>query len=113
MPYKGSEVSMVLIAPRSADGLAGLEKQLTSANVRAWVGKLRQRAVHVFVPRFKLETKYALEKPLRAMGMVRARFAYVASVFRLAEICAPFECRPDALLGEAYTKVEPLCAHVQ
>jgi len=72
MPYKGGEVSMVLIVPRSADGLAGLEKKLTSANVRTWVGKLRQRAVHVFLPRFKLETKYALEKPLRAMGMARA-----------------------------------------
>jgi serpin B len=72
IPYKGGEVSMVLIAPRSADGLAGLEKKLTSANVRTWIGKLQQRAVHVFVPRFKLETKYALEKSLQAMGMVRA-----------------------------------------
>jgi serine protease inhibitor len=72
MPYKGGEVSMVLIVPRSADGLAGLEMRLTSANVRSWFGELRQRGVHVFVPKFKLETKYALEKSFRAMGMVRA-----------------------------------------
>jgi serine protease inhibitor len=72
LPYKGDEVSMVFLVPRSADGLAALEKNLTAANVQTWIGKLQQRAVHVHVPRFKLETKYALEKLLKAMGMVRA-----------------------------------------
>jgi len=72
LPYKGSEVSMVVIVPRSADGLPALEKNLTSASLQAWVGKLEQRPVHVFLPKFKLETTYALEKALQAMGMVRA-----------------------------------------
>lgn len=72
MPYKGGELSMVVIAPRSADGLAELERKLTGENLQAWVGKLRQRSVHVFVPRFKLETKYAMEQMLQAMGMKRA-----------------------------------------
>jgi serine protease inhibitor len=72
LPYKGSEVSMVVIVPRSADGLPALEKNVTSASLQAWVGKLEQRPVHVFLPKFKLETKYALENALQAMGMVRA-----------------------------------------
>jgi serine protease inhibitor len=72
LPYKGDELSMVLFVPRSADGLTALEKNLTSANVATWIGKLQQRAVHVFVPRFKLETKYAMEQTLSDMGMVRA-----------------------------------------
>jgi serpin B len=63
---------MVVIVPRSADGLPALEKNLTSASLQAWAGKLEQRLVHVFLPKFKLETKYALEKALQAMGMVRA-----------------------------------------
>src|SRR5262249_39655955 len=63
---------MVLFVPRSADGLASLEKKMTSTNVQTWIGKLQPRAVHVFVPRFKVETKYALEQTLKDMGMVRA-----------------------------------------
>ncbi len=72
MPYKGGELSMVVIAPRSADGLAELEKKLTGDSLQAWVGKLRQRSVHVFMPKFRLETNYAMEAMLQAMGMKRA-----------------------------------------
>jgi serine protease inhibitor len=72
MPYKGGELSMVVIAPRSPDGLAELEKKLTGDNLQAWVGKLQPRKVHVFVPKFKLETNYAMETMLQRMGMKRA-----------------------------------------
>jgi serine protease inhibitor len=72
MPYKGGELSMVVIAPRSPDGLAELEKKLTGGNLQAWLGKLQPRSVHVYVPKFKLETKYDMERILEAMGMKRA-----------------------------------------
>jgi serine protease inhibitor len=69
LPYKGHGVSLVLLAPRSADGLASLEKQLTTSHFRAWADQLRQRAVHVFLPRFKLEAAYDLGEALKGMGM--------------------------------------------
>jgi serine protease inhibitor len=72
LPYKGGELSMVVLVPRSADGLAALEKKLTSANLAAWVGKLQQRGTHVYLPKFKLETKYDLGQTLQGMGMARA-----------------------------------------
>jgi serine protease inhibitor len=72
MPYKGGQMSMVLIVPRSADGLASVEKLLTAANLQTWLDKAEKRAVHVSIPKFKLETKYAMEKVLQALGMVRA-----------------------------------------
>jgi serine protease inhibitor len=72
LPYKGGEVSMLVLLPRSADGLEALEKKLTSENLAAWVGKLRQRSVHVYLPKFKVETEYDLGKTLQGMGMVRA-----------------------------------------
>jgi serpin B len=72
LPYKGERVSLVVLAPRSPGGLASVEKQLTSANLWAWTDKLQQRAVHVFLPKFRLETSYDLEKALKGMGMVRA-----------------------------------------
>jgi serine protease inhibitor len=72
LPYKGGEVSMVVLLPRSAGGLEALEKKLTAENLAAWVGKLRQRGVHVYLPKLKVETKYDLGKTLQGMGMVRA-----------------------------------------
>ncbi|HEY7154973.1 MAG TPA: serpin family protein [Gemmataceae bacterium] len=72
LPYKGGEVSMVLIVPRSADGLVSVEKLLTAANLQTWLDKAEKRAVHVSLPKFKLETKYAMEKVLQALGIVRA-----------------------------------------
>ncbi|HZY89386.1 MAG TPA: serpin family protein [Gemmataceae bacterium] len=72
LPYKGGELAMVVIVPRSADGLEALEKKFTAENLAAWVGKLRQRGVDVFLPKFKVETKYDLGKTLQGMGMVRA-----------------------------------------
>ncbi len=72
LPYKGDEISMVLVAPNSADGLAALEKTLTPAALAGWIGKGVKRKVHTFVPKFKLETEYKLGNTLKAMGMVRA-----------------------------------------
>jgi serpin B len=72
LPYKGGEVSMVLIVPQAATGLPAVEKLLTGGGLSTWIGKLQKRRVNVFLPRFKLETKYPLADSLRAMGMVRA-----------------------------------------
>jgi serine protease inhibitor len=72
LPYKGGEVAMLVLLPRSADGLEALEKKLTSENLAAWAGKLQQRGVHVYLPKFKVETKFDLGQTLQGLGMVRA-----------------------------------------
>jgi serine protease inhibitor len=73
LPYKGDELSMVVLAPQDADGLASLEAKLTSANLHDWIGQLKARPVHVHLPKFKLETEYpALRETLKELGMVRA-----------------------------------------
>ena len=63
---------MVVIVPQSADGLADLEKKISSTNLQTWTGRLQRRSVHVFMPKFKLETNYQMADTLKAMGMVRA-----------------------------------------
>ncbi len=72
MPYKGDELTMVLLVPRDPNGLASLEKLLTSSNLRTWLGRLQSRPVNAFVPRFKLETDYQMKPVLEKLGMVRA-----------------------------------------
>ena len=62
LPYKGDELSMVLIAPMAHDGLHAVEQKLSSANLNQWIGKLKQRETKVVLPKFKLETNYGLGK---------------------------------------------------
>jgi serpin B len=72
LPYKGEDISMVLIAPNSPDDLGSVEKKLSTENLAAWVGKLKKRKTNVFLPKFKMETKYEMEDTLKTMGMPRA-----------------------------------------
>jgi serpin B len=72
LPYKGDDLSMVLIAPNDPSGLAAIEKKLDADKLAGWVGKLAKRKVHVFLPKFKMETDYKLHESLPSMGMVRA-----------------------------------------
>jgi serine protease inhibitor len=73
LPYKGNELSMLIFLPQDANGLGGLEKQLSRINLQRWVGKLEQRTVNVHLPKFKLETDYQeMAGTLRKLGMIRA-----------------------------------------
>lgn len=72
LPYKGKELSMVLFVPRAADGLASIENLITAEILHVWIGRLQKRSVKVFMPKFKLETTYEMNKTLQTMGMVRA-----------------------------------------
>ena len=77
LPYKGKELSMVLIAPMQVNGLKEVEEQLTSETLTKWMKKMEKRRMHVKLPKFKLETEYKLgdnNEPaaLQKMGMTRA-----------------------------------------
>jgi serine protease inhibitor len=72
LPYKGNEVSMVVIVPRSASGLPGLERLLNGRTLQNFVGKLQQRSVHVHLPKFKMESSFDLGESLKELGMKRA-----------------------------------------
>ncbi len=69
LPYAGDELSMLILLPEQAEGLAELEKQLTVATVREWTRQLRPREVHVFLPRFKMTAQFELSRALTALGM--------------------------------------------
>jgi serpin B len=71
-PYKGGQLAMTVLLPRSTEGLANLESLLTPDHLRQWLGCLQGRTVHVSLPKFKLQTDYEMNGPLKALGMVRA-----------------------------------------
>ncbi len=77
LPYKGDDLSMVVIAPNDPAGLAAIEVQWTPAKLDRWIGQLQQRETHVYLPRFTMETEFTLGDAegtgtLEQMGMVRA-----------------------------------------
>lgn len=72
IPYKGKALSMVVLLPKAVDGLAALEKQITTPNLKKWLAKLDEQPaqkVDLYLPKFKLETSYNLVPPTKKMGM--------------------------------------------
>jgi serpin B len=69
LPYKGDEVSMLVLLPDAPDGLPALEAALTADTYRAWTTDLARRDVLVYLPRFSVESRFALAPTLGAMGM--------------------------------------------
>lgn len=79
LPYKAGQTAMVVLLPRSADGLPALEKQITPENLTKWTTALAANAalqfgrrgekVDVFLPKFRTETAYDLNSTLQALGM--------------------------------------------
>jgi serine protease inhibitor len=72
LPYKGGDLSMVLILPQSPGAMKNLESKLTSENLSAWTKQLKARTVDVYLPKFKLETSYQMSDPLQSLGIKRA-----------------------------------------
>ena len=72
MPYKGDELSMVILLPREADGVAKVEQGLTYDTLTAWLAQVRSHEVVVTIPRFKLSGQLSLAGTLRSMGMTDA-----------------------------------------
>jgi len=69
LPYKGDDVSMILLLPDAPDGLGAFETKLTADTVARWTGELRKQDVLVYLPRFSMESQFALAPTLAAMGM--------------------------------------------
>ncbi len=100
LPYEGDDLSLAVLLPREADGLAALEESLTAERLTAWLsaaGRARQ-AVEVFLPRFRMATGFTLKAALTSLGMTdafdpsRADFAGMSS--------AP----PGLFIGEGFHK---------
>jgi serpin B len=75
LPYKGNDLSMVILLPKASDGLASLERRLTDSNIKAWLARLDAQLpdnVELYLPRFSFETDYDLVPATMKMGMVDA-----------------------------------------
>lgn len=74
LPYAGDAVSMVVLLPHAKDGLAEMEERLAE-KLDGWLDALDgvwPEEVHVYFPRFRVETSLALDAALKGLGMVLA-----------------------------------------
>ena len=72
LPYQGNRRAMLVVLPKTVDGLAALEAGLTPQALADWSRGLRTRRVNLKLPRFKLEEAFQLSDSLRALGMTDA-----------------------------------------
>uniref|UniRef100_A0A8C3WQC3 Serpin domain-containing protein n=1 Tax=Catagonus wagneri TaxID=51154 RepID=A0A8C3WQC3_9CETA len=74
IPYKGQELSMLLLLPNEVDGLQKLEDGLTAKKLIEWTSSqnMKERRVNLHLPRFKVEESYELSGTLEALQMVSA-----------------------------------------
>ena len=69
LPYKGYDVVMNIILPKTTDGIKDLEKSIDAAAFNKMLNTLEHRDVILTMPKFKMETFFELNKPLEQMGM--------------------------------------------
>jgi len=69
MPYAGDDLSMVVMLPSEADGLADLEASLTNELLDTSLEAMRNQKVQVHLPKFTFDDSFNLKGVLTDMGM--------------------------------------------
>ncbi|XP_012874379.1 PREDICTED: serpin B4-like isoform X2 [Dipodomys ordii] len=71
IPYKGNELSMIVLLPNEVDGLQKLQDSLTAEKLLDWTSaqNMSKMRVNLYLPRFKMAEKYDLKNILVRLGM--------------------------------------------
>jgi serpin B len=70
LPYKGDELSMVVLLPKETEGIKKMEGTLTTESLNALLSKMKTMEVNVYLPRFKMTWgTFSLNDALIELGM--------------------------------------------
>jgi len=69
VPYKGDDLSMVILLPIKKDGLTEIENSFNTDRLQEWMNALAWRQVAVFFPKFTMTCEFKLGPALADMGM--------------------------------------------
>lgn len=73
LPYKGGDLSMVVILPKDKDSIEVVENSLNEEIIKVWDKAMIKEEVFLFLPKFKIEWgTETLDQPLKDLGMVDA-----------------------------------------
>jgi len=85
LPYKGNELSMLLLVPAKGVEVTAIEKELTPANLTQWIGKLKRGQVELYLPKFKLSWAGEISPQLKSLGMQDAFKPGIADFTSMAD----------------------------
>ncbi|MDR1483054.1 MAG: serpin family protein [Synergistaceae bacterium] len=68
VPYLRGAYSMTLILPKERGGINALEEAFVSGNLNISMNDTERRRVELSVPRFKIESKFSLNKTIGELG---------------------------------------------
>jgi serpin B len=69
LPYRGKDLSMIVLLPKKVDGLPALEKALSVRRLAGCLKELRPIRLNVVLPSFRLASEFQLRTCLADMGM--------------------------------------------
>jgi serpin B len=71
-PYEGNAQSLCIILPKERNKLSDLERTLDNSGLENILNNLSYSYIKLSIPKFKLETSYALIEPLQNLGLKEA-----------------------------------------
>ena len=72
LPYKGNDLSMVVLLPQEKNGIKALEKRINRENWLNNYDKMRNQKIILFLPKFSATEQFQLKDTLANMGMPEA-----------------------------------------
>lgn len=73
LPYKGEDLSMMIILPKEKDSILSVENSLNHEIMDVWAKAMLLKEVTLFLPKFKIEWgTEAIDGPLKELGIVDA-----------------------------------------
>ncbi|NWZ38498.1 ANT3 protein, partial [Brachypodius atriceps] len=99
LPYKGDDITMVLVLPSAGTPLENVERNLTSEKLQGWMDSTKETSLLVYLPRFHVEDSFSAKEKLRKMGL---EDLFSPENARLPGIIA--EGRTDLYVSEAFHK---------
>lgn len=72
LPYRGHELSMLVLLPNDVNGLANLEKSLSQKQLDDWLQMRKRYQVTTYLPKWNFTSQFKLSKVLQTMGMTDA-----------------------------------------
>ncbi len=69
LPYAGEDLSMMILLPQEISGIHKLESKLDTDLYQEYQESMFSKKVELWLPRFRVETQYNLNKPLKILGM--------------------------------------------
>lgn len=76
MPYKDSDITMMIILPNKRTGLSALESKLGTIDFNELSKNMYDSEVNVEIPKFKIEFDIKLNEPLKKVSCLWMKFNY-------------------------------------